>query len=374
MLRALLFALLCSKLLANAAQFPVADAAAFATAVRKAAPGDDILMQSGEWRDADLLLRGEGTLEKPITLRAAKPGAVKLTGRSRLRIAGRHLVIEGLHFHDVSTSADAVISFREDSKKEASHCRLRECAITQSPDFKIAREQKWVALYGTGNRVERCHFEGKTSRGTLLVVWLPSRPGEPPRHRIDGNYFGPRPRLGRNEGEILRIGDSDTSMQDAGCLVEGNLFHRCDGEAECISNKSCANTYRANTFLECQGTLTLRHGNRCIVEANFFDGNHRKETGGIRVIGEDHRVLGNHLTALEGDGARGAICLMNGIEHSPPNGYFQVKRALIRDNTLLDCQHSIVIGFADSDVKATLPPIDCEFTGNHVSAHGRQLI
>jgi poly(beta-D-mannuronate) lyase len=105
-----------------------------------------------------------------------------------------------------------------------------------------------------------------------------------------------------------------------------------------------------------------------------FQGNHRKQTGGIRVIGEDHVVEGNYLSGLEGDEARSAICLQNAIENSPLHGYFQVKRAIIRNNTVLDCNRSITIGYGDEDVKATLPPIDTEFSGNYVVAEGKPLV
>ena len=57
------------------------------------------------------------------------------------------------------------------------------------------------------------------------------------------------------EPETIRIGDSQTSLLMGGCVVEKNLFEKCNGEAECISNKSCGNIYRENTFLEVSGTL-----------------------------------------------------------------------------------------------------------------------
>lgn len=373
--RLLLPSLLTLTLPCLAAEFRVADAAAFDEAMRQVAAGDTIILQSGEWKDVDMRVRGQGEAGKPITVRAAEAGQVRLTGNSRLRLAGEHLVVEGLWFQNCFPEKSDIITFREDSKKLASHCVLRDCAITQDIESKDSKERKWVSLYGVENRVERCHFEGKTSKGTLLVVWLPEEAtGIPAKHRIAQNYFGARPRLGKNGGEIIRIGDSDSSMQTAGCVVEGNLFEKCDGEVECISNKSCGNVYRGNTFLECQGTLTLRHGNACLVEGNVFLGNHRKETGGIRVIGEDHRVAGNYLSGIEGDEARSALCLMNAVVDSPLNGYWQVKRAVIADNTVLDCKHSITIGHADKDVKAPLPPVDCAFTGNYVVSEGRRLV
>ncbi|MFZ4763787.1 MAG: polysaccharide lyase 6 family protein [Roseimicrobium sp.] len=349
----------------------VADVTQFDKAVKQATPGDSIVLQSGEWHDADLHFRGVGTAAEPITLRAAVAGSVRFVGNSRLRLSGAHLVVEGLWFLNALPRESDIVAFRGDSKRLAEHCVLKDCAITQTQESQDQIERKWVSLYGRYNRVEHCHFEGKTSKGTLLVVWLPDAVGAPVAHRIENNYFGPRPRLGKNGGEIIRIGDSAHSMQRAECVVSGNFFERCDGEVECISNKSCGNLYDRNTFLECQGTLTLRHGNGCTVTGNFFYGNTRASTGGIRVIGEDHTVRGNRLVGLRGDGARSAICLVNGLENSPANGYFQVKRALIEANQLWDCHHNITIGYGDEDVTANQAPQACRFEKNQVFSPSR---
>jgi poly(beta-D-mannuronate) lyase len=160
-------------------------------------------------------------------------------------------------------------------------------------------------------------------------------------------------------------------MQTANCLVEENLFFQCDGETECISNKSCGNIYRGNTFQQVQGTLTLRHGNDCIVEDNVFLGEKRSQTGGIRVIGEGHVVRNNALFDLEGDGFRSAITILRGLPKSPLNGYFPVVRAVISGNRIENCKHSLVIGYHDED-DATVPPRDCEFTGNVIVAREGQ--
>lgn len=358
-----ILALLTLQVAGNAAEHRVKDVAEFNAAVKKAVAGDTIILGSGEWKDAALLFTGQGTDSAPITLKAEQPGQVKLTGDSSLRLGGSHLVVEGLWFHNAFPLKWDVVMFREDAKKLAQICVLRDCAITQDAVTEDSKERKWVSLYGGNHRVERCHFEGKTSKGTLLVVWLPETAGEPPKHQIFRNYFGARPRLGKNGGEIIRVGDSDTSLQSAACSVRENFFERCDGEVECISNKSCDNEYLRNTFFECQGTLTLRHGNRCLVEGNWFNGNGRSQTGGIRIIGERHVVRANHLEKLQGDGARSAICVMNAIENSPPNGYLQVKEALVAGNMVEDCKYTLVIGYADKDVVAKMVP-EVSFEGN----------
>jgi poly(beta-D-mannuronate) lyase len=199
-----------------------------------------------------------------------------------------------------------------------------------------------------------------------MVVWLAE--GRDAAHQIDHNHYGPRQRLGRNGGETLRLGDSKTSMLAAACVVEHNLFEKCDGEAECISNKSCGNVYRHNRFTGVSGTLTLRHGNDCRVANNFFIGDGVRGAGGVRVIGEGHVITGNRFENLSGDDERSAMCFMLGVPNSPAHGYFQVKRATVSGNTFFNCRHNILIGMS-GDEKATLPPVETTIFGNFIQTN-----
>lgn len=344
----------------------VSDPESARKAVLAAKPGDVVVLAAGEWKDADLRLDGEGTADQPVTIRAEKPGETIFTGASRLRLGGSHLVVSGLFLVNLSGANADWLEFRIDSKRRASFCRVTDCAFLEDAKFTAKeKENRWIGIYGEGNRFDHCTIQGKKNQGATLVVWLGEQ--DPGRHRIDANFFAERPRLGKNGGETIRVGDSKTSMRKAECLVEGNYFHRCDGETECISNKSCGNTYRGNWFVETQGTLTLRHGNDCLVEGNRFAGLNREQTGGIRLIGERHRVVGNMLFGLRGDDFRSAICLVNGIPGSPENGYFQVKDAVIEGNTVFDCKDSLVIGYNDED-EATLAPAGVRFAGNTILA------
>lgn len=360
--------LACLPILAAAKDLPVANVAAFDEAVKAAQPGDTILLSEAEWRDAVLKFKGAGTKDAPITLKAATPGKAILTGKTQVKIGGEYLVVEGLHIRNQDPAAGDSVEFRIDSKNLARHCRLTNCAITQDTEIKGAKESRWVGIYGDQNQVDHCLIQGKTTKGTTLVVWLGE--GQEARHTIDHNYFGPREKLGKNGGETIRIGDSKTSMQTAACVIENNLFEKCNGEAECISNKSCGNIYRGNTFVEVSGTLTLRHGNGCLVEGNGFFGNHANGTGGIRIIGEDHIVRGNYLENLAGEDARCAITFMLGIPNSVPHGYFQVKRARVENNSIVNCEHPILFGQEGSTVEAapSLPPVDTTMIGNQVHA------
>ncbi|MFH0992478.1 MAG: chondroitinase-B domain-containing protein [bacterium] len=152
-----------------------------------------------------------------------------------------------------------------------------------------------------------------------------------------------------------------------------NYFEECNGEIETVSNKSCGNVYRNNTFVSCQGTLTLRHGNRCTVEGNFFFGNKVPNSGGIRIIGEDHKVYNNYITGTVGNSLKSALTLMNGVPNSPLDRYYQVKRAIVVFNTLVDNKYPINLGGGRSS-ELSLQPLDCVIANNVVYSSTNPLI
>lgn len=351
---------------ALAKDIPVADAAAFAEVAKNITAGDTLILQDGTWADAQLKLHAEGTAEKPVTIKAQTPGKVIFTGTSRLSVGGSHIIVDGLWFQNPTN--EQVIELRKDSKQLAFDSRITNCAVTNDTQLTSAKSSQFVSIYGARNRVDHCYIAGKTTQGTTMVVWLSNEAKDQGKHQIDHNHFGPRQRLGQNGGETIRLGDSKTSMQTASCIVEHNLFDKCDGEAECISNKSCGNLYRHNTFKGVSGTLTLRHGNGCKVENNVFVGDGAKGAGGVRIIGEDHIVTANRFENLTGDNERSALCIMLGIPDSVPNGYFQVKRAKVTGNTFINCKHNILIGMS-GDKKATLPPLESEISGNTIQTN-----
>lgn len=356
----------CTPLLCRAAETRMAaNVSELARAVADSRPGDTVVLRDGEWRDAALVVHGED-----IAVRAETPGKVVLSGRSTLSISGARVEVNGLLFSGAVTESD-LIRFRTSTSRLAVECRLTECAVVDSNPPDNGTNTKWVSLYGARNQVDHCYFAGKTNLGTTLVVWLPAG-GESNYHWIHHNHFGPRPVLGVNGGETIRVGDSATQTVRSYTLVEANYFDQCDGEVEIISNKSCENVYRGNTFENCAGTLTLRHGDRCLVMDNHFYGQGKRNTGGVRVIGEDHRVLGNYFEGLRGTGTRAALCLMNGIPDSPPAGYFQVKRALVAYNTIVDCTEAAVVGYSSS-AETSLAPEDCLFAENAATGEARVM-
>jgi len=325
--------------------------------------GDTVKLSTGTWQNEKLILKASGTQQANVVLTVEEIGKTILSGTSQLKLSGEYITVDGLRFEGGSLESGAVIEFRKSSSDLAHNCRLTNTTILNYNPSDKDVDYKWVSVYGTNNRVDHCHFEGKTHSGTTLVVWL----GDEPNHtQIDNNYFGARPDLGYNGGETIRIGTSTNSMKDSRAIVEHNLFEACDGEIEIISNKSCFNTYRYNTFRNNNGCLTLRHGNDCEVYGNYFIGEN-KASGGVRIIGERHKVYNNYFEHLKGDDYRSAICIMNGVPDSPLNRYFQVKEALVAYNTIVNCEMPIIIG-AGKDSEKSLAPVDCVIANNVVDA------
>ena len=356
--------------LLNATEYRVSTPAQIAAALMGVRPGDTLTMTNGTWKNALIVFQALGTKAAPILLHGETYGGVILTGSSNLRICGRNLIVDGLLFRDGSSPSGDVVEFRGPAG-ESDSCRLTNSAIINYSPADSTKDNKWVSLYGTYNRVDHCYLRGKTNSGTTLVVWLSNRPNY---HQIDHNYFAYRPLLyGWNGGETIRVGTSDWSMYDSFTIVEYNLFEECNGEIEIISSKSCGNIYRYNTFVSCQGTLTLRHGNRCTVEGNFFFGNRAPNSGGIRIIGEDHKIFNNYVSGTDGSSLKSALTIMNGVPNSPLDRYFQVKRAAVVFNTFVDNSHTFNLG-GGKDSELSLPPLDCVIANNIVQGTSAPLI
>ena len=310
-------------------------------------PGDSIILSNGVWKDAQLVFKGNGEKNKYIYLLAENSGKVSLEGESCLRMSGNWLYVSGLVFRNGHTPRKTVIEFRTGSKEYAFNSVLAECVVDQFNQKVKDSTDHWIALYGQKNTIRNCYFAGKTNLGTTLIVCPDDENSINNQHLIYRNYFGFRPRLGSNGGETIRIGTSEVCTNSSETIVKGNYFEHCSGETEIISNKSTDNSFLNNTFYECEGSLVLRHGNNATVAGNWFIGNGKAFTGGIRVINEGHKIFNNYFYRLAGDDFRSSLAIMNGIPNSPANGYAPVKNVIVANNTYYDCTSpwSFGVGF-----------------------------
>ncbi len=304
-------------------------------------PGDNIILADGTWTDQHIVLTGTGTSSNPITLRAQTPGGVTLNGTSRLSIGGDWLVADGLNFDGGALSSGHVVEFRNGSN-HATNSRFTNSAIVDYNPADVDTRYFWVSMYGDSNRVDHNYFSGQNHSGVTVTVWRDNTDAD--NHLIDNNYFSrPAPinPSSTNGFETVRIGTSDESLSDSFTVVQNNLFEQANGEIEIISNKSGNNSFLYNTFRESEGTLTLRHGNDNLVQGNFFLGEGKDNSGGVRVIGERQTIVNNYFHDLDGR-AEAAIAITAGESSPALTGYYPVVDALIAHNTIVDVNRAAI--------------------------------
>lgn len=306
-------------------------------AIAKARPGDTIVMANGSWKDTQIVFAGQGLPGTPITLAAQTAGQVLMNGKSNLRIIGEHLVVSGLVFRDGYSPDSEVISFAGGKKSAPSnHCRVTECTIINFNEPDKKSDGGWVNLHGRHNRVDHCHFEGKTNKGVTVAVRFELPNSDENHHSIDHNFFGPRAPFNANGAESIRIGTGAFSTQTSATLVENNLFEGCSGELEIISLKTWGNIIRGNIFLRSAGTVTFRQGRFNLVEGNLFVGSSEADAGGVRIINTDQTVRNNVFVSLRGTDMHSGLSFMNGVPNRTVASYGPVMRGLVENNTFYD--------------------------------------
>ncbi len=346
----------------------------FKDAVESAGPGDIIEVLDGSY-DCSFTVYLQGTESKPIIIRAQNRGGAILAGNTSFDLRRcSYLTIEGFLF---TTSSYTAIKMRA-----CSYIRVTRNIFRLSEDSNA----KWILIGGMWddayapshhNRIDHNLFEEKHNNGNFITIDGQGDPVDQVSQYdlIDHNYFrniGPRH---ENEMEAIRIGYSGMSLSSGYTVVEYNLFENCDGDPEIISVKSCDNIIRYNTIRSSQGTVSLRSGNRNTICGNFFFGEGKSGTGGVRIYGDDHRVINNYFQGLQGDKWDAAITLTNG-DYEGSSGltsHWRIKRALIAFNTLVGNVADIEIGFTNNG-KYSKVPQDVTITNNLVYGTSGQLV
>ena len=85
-----------------------------------------------------------------------------MTGNSKLKLGGSHIIVDGLYFTNGYAGDDAVISFRLNKEKLAYNCRVTNCVINDYNNPKRMDENYWVEAYARHhclrqNSVENIH-------------------------------------------------------------------------------------------------------------------------------------------------------------------------------------------------------------------------
>lgn len=330
--------------------FLVSDVAELEAALAKVKAGDVIIWKDGKYKDIKINFnpKASGTAEKPIVLKAQTVGKVSFSGSSKISIGGNYLQVEGFTFEGACTleTKEHVIDFKVKST-EANHCRLTNCAIINYTHTEASeKENYYINVIGMYNEVDHCYFTGKTNKGPTLIVeykqgkdYVPGSDVAPsPHHHIHHNFFGYRT-FSTNGGEQMRIGTSTTSFSHGFNIVEYNYFEEERLEAEIISNKSCDNIYRFNTFIANDGAMVIRHGQRNFVYGNYMNGKTgRNQSGGLRIINPNNTLFNNYVEELEGghSNLKSPITIMAGLDGSALNEYYPADNAIVAYNTIVN--------------------------------------
>lgn len=334
----------------------------FIAATADLPPGSKVVLANGTWKDVELRIEADGLPDQRIEVTAEEPGKVFITGQSNLGISGSYITVSGLVFKDGFTPTSEVIAFKTAKDKLANNVRVTNTVIDNFSNPERYDSDIWVALYGKNNQFDHNSLINKGNAGVTLAVRMNTKDSQENGHIIEYNYFGPRQTLGSNGGETLRIGTSHYSREYSNTIVRNNYFDRTGGELEIISSKSCGNEIRDNVFFESQGTLTMRHGHYTTVEGNYFLGNRKPNTGGIRVINENQTVRNNYLSGLTGHRFRGALVVMNGVPNGPINRYDPVIDSLLNNNIVVNSDHIQLC--AGSDAERSAPPTGTSMHNN----------
>ncbi|WP_160711220.1 chondroitinase-B domain-containing protein [Chitinophaga solisilvae] len=295
------------------------------SAISAAQPGDNIILKNGTWSNAAITFSSNGTAAALITMRAETPGGVTFSGASTLTITGKYLVVAGFRWTNGNIDANIVTI-------QGSYNRVTQCAM-----INYNAGKKWIVLDGFKLRVDHNRFEGKNTADPTMQIEVKDKTAD--YHLVDHNHFAQRPSLGANGGETIRAGYSGQMDNISRTIFEYNLFEECDGENEIISNKSCENLYRFNTIRKSQGQFCFRHGDRNVVYSNFFLGEGKSGTGGVRVIGSKNYIINNYFSGLDAENSTGdaVIILQKGQSYASGEVRFnpQIDSCVIAYNTIV---------------------------------------
>lgn len=297
--------------------------AALQSRILAAVPGENIVLKNGTYTlGATLNIRCRGTPQLPITIAAESVGGVRITGAFGFKIGApaEYVVISGFEFHHAAGKASVAEG-------------TRFVRFTRN-FFQCSGEGHDLTVIGDDTQVDRNDFGPKKVSGTMIAV---SGTGSQVARRLwlHHNYFHDFDHDGAGGAEMIRLGLLSAHRLSAGeAVIEYNLFVRCRGVNDLISNRSSRNTFRYNTFLDSPtGHLTVRQGNDCAIYGNIF-----RNTEGIRLYGDRHQVFSNYL-----ENNYVGIAIGNGTaeisessDTAPSSSHDRPDSCVITFNTLVD--------------------------------------
>jgi hypothetical protein len=363
--------------------------------------GGDIILENGSSFDTDEVLEGDEdevifridedsnkpeNEEHPLVIRPESVGGATVKGKGELVFKDvENVWLYGINFkYNPQKEKGAIVTL-----EKAGKCRVARCDFhTKHGDFPqdgeededvdgTTDEHYYLRIKsgrgedGEGrNLIDHNVFHHKPkSRGNFLLIGNDVSKN----NVVERNYFFRQPFRDGTNSEALRIGERAVGLKSFKAKVRHNLFERCNGDVECISNKSRGNTYSNNTFRKNMGSLCIRHGLKVTADSNVFEDCQR----GLRIFGEENKVRRNYLRNVpphgsdDSDSDLVAILVENGSDSEDNPTHRPVKDSEITDNIIekVDGNSRRIVKWGSSrDDEDDVHPRDNLFKNNTIIA------
>lgn len=309
--------------------------------------GSTYMIKDGEYPNSKINIKSSGTKELPITISAEN---VILSNKTTLKITGSHIIFNGFTFQDINVNKMVQLIGNNIEF-------VGNVINTLKKDVEFV-----IVVYGLNNRISNNRFSNFDKFGVLINLVL--NKDNALYCLVDNNSFNERKSMNsKNGAEIIRLGDSNSSLLDCKSVIYNNIFNNCNGGLEIVSVKSCKNVLYNNKFLNCEGCLSLRHGKDNLVLYNYFSGINEL-SGGVRLTDKGHRLYYNTFeNIISKEPFTTAICVMNGEVENKLNGYAPVENITMKYNDFLTCENCLSLG-VNNKRKSNILPKYLDITNN----------
>ena len=338
------------------------------TALETMNPGDVIELADGEYSGNGFTVTRSGCDQYPIIVRAKNKGKAVLKGKFYLTLKQvSYITFEGLNFDVEPVASIFKLEGANNIRITRNEFRMQKLTDGQTSKWILISDIWDNEVTTSGfNRIDHNLFDSKLDGGSWVVIdgAHGTKPGDISKYdRIDHNHFRNNTPRAANEKETIRVGVTDLTPCKAYCTIEYNLFEDCDGDPEIISLKSWDNVIRYNTFRRCLGTVCLRQGGNNTVDGNYFFGEGKTDEagngcGGIRVYGEQHKIINNYFEGLTGEKWDAACTITNGdapVTSTSWSAHFIPKNVVFANNTYVNNKSNIEIGFTNNGNYGKVP-------------------
>ncbi len=292
------------------------------------------ILRDGIYNNIYLDIAIKGDINNKIIIKAENNNKVIFDGIPNIKIRGSYINLIGITFDNLNKHKTTI-------EISGNNNYIINCAFFNY-NFPL---DNIINIQGKYHRITNCIFQNITSIGLCINIYRPDNNEN--YILIDNNKFNYRKSVSGidNELEIIRIGSSEKSLSSSKTMIINNCLNECDGEIEAISIKSGENIIFGNELINSKATITLRHGNNNYIIKNKIDGCNKKDSGGIRIIGQNHIVLSNLITNIYSMLINNiAICICNGQNNPALNGYWTPNNCIIKNNIIFKCYCCFGIG------------------------------